>query len=166
MTQPIIIFKVNDLKNGQGYINAISTFNKNVILIRPNYLEELKNELAQTGREQVVRFEVAGRYVVLVAMNKNINVVKMVFFDLKKDENTARSVLGSIIRNETDESLHDELGVDFLFAFKRCNLTYDEYYDLVELRLDKSELNWQTNNQTFNHRRTFIIVLPCKTRCR
>ena len=141
MKTKINIFKVNDLRNGHGYVNTISTFNKNVFLLRPNYLEELKNELTETLRDQVVRFEVVGRYVVLVAMNKNFDVVQMVFFDLKKEDRMAKMIVDSILKRETDESLKEELAVDFLFAFKRCNLTYDEYYDLVELRLDIAELN-------------------------
>ena len=38
-----IIFKVNDLKNGNGYVNRIRTFIKN-LNFRPNYHEDLKKK--------------------------------------------------------------------------------------------------------------------------
>lgn len=125
-----LIFKVNKLDNGNGYVDKISTFIKNLNKIRPNYHNELKEELKLTGKEQVVRFELAGRYVVIVAMEKNWDVISMAFFDLKKDKKLAINVMESILNRETDKTTAEKLAEEFVFAFTKINLFYDANYDL------------------------------------
>ena len=136
-----IIFKVNDLKNGNGYVNRISTFIKNLNNFRSNYHEDLKKELKDSGKEQIVKFESAGKYVVLIEMKKDWDVISMVFFDLKKEEMKAKGVVESLLRQEKDEKVAEDLSVDFLFAFLKNKMQYDENYTLVELELDSSEFN-------------------------
>lgn len=136
-----IIFKVNDLRNGQGLVNRLGTFIENLNNIRQNYYEELKAELNELGKEQIVKFEIAGRYVVLIEMKKNWDIVSMIFFDLQKDEKKAKGVMKSILKNETDKKLAEELAQEFVFAFVKNKYFYDRDHDLIELELDTSEMN-------------------------
>ena len=65
----------------------------------------------------------------------------MVFSTLKRG-NESKGVVESLLRQEKDEKVAEDLSVDFLFAFlKKIKCNIDENYTLVELELDSSELN-------------------------
>ncbi|MDQ2718288.1 MAG: hypothetical protein M3Z26_00805 [Bacteroidota bacterium] len=136
-----IVFKVNDLKKGNGHVYRITTFLKNLSNIRFDYYEDFKKELKESGAEQLVKFESAGKYVVLISMLKNWDIVSMIFFDLQMDDTRAIHVMDSIMKHETDESIKEKLAQDFVFEYQKNKLQYEQNYSLIELELDMDEMN-------------------------
>lgn len=136
-----IIFKVNKLEKGQGHVYRLSTFIKNLNNIRPDYYEDFKKELKDSGAEQIVKFENAGKYIVLISMLKNWDIFNMIFFDLQMDDTKAIIVMDSIIRHETNKSITEKIAYDFVFAYQRNKLQYEQNYSWVELELDIDEMN-------------------------
>ena len=131
-----IIFRVNDLKESSGYVNRISTFKNNLNNINDDYYNKFLQEL-ETSREQLVKFEVAGRYVIVLEMKKDWSVGNMLFMDFKKNDKIAIDFFDRLLVKYNEPNL----AKDFKFAYHLCKKNYDRDYYIVELELDESEMN-------------------------
>lgn len=137
----VIIFRVNDLNNKGGYAHRIDTVTYNLNKIRYNYLEDFKQELFISQRNQLVKFEVAGKYVVMIEMKKSLNILSMTFIDFNKDDHLAMVFSNMLQEKENDPNNMEKLSSQFNQAYSRCKKGYDSDSGLVELELDKSEFN-------------------------